>query len=136
MQYDHYLNPVWLLVELPGDDEDVVTVTTDDDLDDVEVLWTSTNPVLFILLFELFVNDDVECCFKNSHKSPPTNPSPGSTHSLTTQTGSPWLQAANTRATFGWFGRSHELRISDMNDWLKENKQQIIINCVRNAYTS
>ena len=34
----NYLNPFWLLVELPGDDDDVVTVTTDDDLDDVEVL--------------------------------------------------------------------------------------------------
>ena len=36
--HGNYLNPFWLLVELPGDDDDVVTVTTDDDLDDVEVL--------------------------------------------------------------------------------------------------
>ena len=95
----NYLNPLLLLVELPGDDDDVVTVTTDDDLDDVEVLWTSTNPVLFTLL-EFGRNED-EFCFKNSHKSPPTNPSPGNTHSLTTQTGSPWLHAAKTRETFG-----------------------------------
>ena len=114
---NNYLNPAWLFVELPGDEEDVVTVTTDDDLDDVDVLCTSTNPVLFILLEFTGIEVD-ECCFKNSHKSPPRNPSPGKTHSLTTQTGSPWLHAASIRAMFGWFGRSHELRISDINDWL------------------
>ena len=84
-----YLNPDCPLDELPGDDDDVVTVTTEDDLDEVEVLCTSTNPVLLILLLGLDIIEFADCCFKNSHKSPPTNPSPGITHSLTTQTGSP-----------------------------------------------
>lgn len=87
--YSIYPIPDCPFDELPGDEDDVVTVTTEDDLDEVEVLCTSTNPVLLILLLGFDIIEVTDCCFKNSHRSPPTNPSPGSTHSLTTQTGSP-----------------------------------------------
>ena len=52
-----YLIPDCPLVEVPGEEDVVVTVTTEDDLDEVDVLCTSTNPlgiitVLLIFLFE------------------------------------------------------------------------------------
>ena len=90
--------------ELLGDEGDVVTVTTDDDFDDVDVLCTSTNPLPLVLPLGVGAITFDECCFTNSHRSPPANPSPGNTHSLTRHSGSPWLQAAKTLATFGWLG--------------------------------
>ena len=41
----NYLIPGDVAEELPGEEEAVVTVKMDEDLDDTEVLCTSTNPL-------------------------------------------------------------------------------------------
>ena len=44
----YYLNPDVPWDELPGDDDEVVTVTTEDDLEELDVLCTSTSrPFLY-----------------------------------------------------------------------------------------